>query len=109
MTLTTEELGDMPKVDATKLREVLSSEAFGEFAILAASKQEFIQAGNDWQPEMTWDNSESDPWVLEYRKGKQQFRAQGHFTLDQVQQSFQSYLAGTSEWHDGFVWSKLDL
>ena len=113
MTLTTEEMGDVPDVDAASLDEVLSSDAFGKFAILSKSGKAFIQAGNDWQPgpecEAFMDAHGSDPWVLEYRERGRQFRAAGRVTLDQVQAAFRSYLAGGSEWRTGFAWSELEL
>jgi hypothetical protein len=112
MTLTTENNGDLPDVDATKLDEVLVSDEFGQFAILDASKREFIQAGNDWKPgaacKAFLKTHGSDPWILEYRKGKRQFRAKGQVTLEQVRQAFQSYLAGGKEWRTGFVWGELE-
>jgi hypothetical protein len=110
MTLTTEELGDVPDVDAAGLDEVLEPDGFGKFAILSASEA-FIQAGNDWQPgaacETFMDAHDSDPWLLEYREGGRQFRAAGHVTLEQVRHAFQSYLVGGSEWRSGFAWSAL--
>jgi hypothetical protein len=113
MTLTTEDLGDIPDVDATAVDEVLRSDAFGKFAILLASNQEFIQAGNDWQPgeecRAFLQQHDSDPWLLEYRESGRQFRAAGHVTLQQVQQAFQAYLTGRLEWRLGFVWTELQV
>ena len=113
MTLTTEDMGDVPDVDAAAMDEVLATDAFGKFAILSASDEAFIQAGNDWQPgaecSAFMDAHGSDPWVLEYREGGQQFRAAGPVTLDQVQLAFRSYLAGGSEWRTGFAWGELEL
>jgi hypothetical protein len=113
MTLTTEDMGDMPEIDATAMDELLASDGFGKFAVLSASDEAFIQAGNDWQPgaacEAFMDDHDSDPWVLEYREGGRQFQADGHVSLDQVRQAFRSYLAGGSEWRTGFQWGELKL
>jgi hypothetical protein len=113
MTLTTEEMGDVPDVDAAAMDEVLVSDVFGKFAILSASDEAFIQAGNDWQPgpdcAAFLAAHESDPWVLEYREGGRQFRAAGHVTLDHVRSAFASYLAGGSEWRTGLEWGELRL
>jgi hypothetical protein len=49
MTLTTEDMGDVPDVDVATLDEVLGTDAFGKFAILSKAEKAFIQAGNDWQ------------------------------------------------------------
>jgi len=113
MTLTTEDMGDVPDVDAASMDDTLATDAFGKFAILSASEEAFIQAGCDWQPgpecEAFMDAHGSDPWVLEYREGGQQFRAAGHVTLDQVRQAFRSYLASGQEWRSGFAWGELEL
>jgi hypothetical protein len=113
MTLTTEEMGDVPDVDTAAMDEVLATDAFGKFAILSASDEAFIQAGNDWQPgpecAAFMDSHDSDPWVLEYREGGRQFRSSAPATLDQVRSAFASYLAGGSEWRTGAVWSELRL
>ena len=113
MTLTTEDMGDVLDVNAAAMDEVLGADAFGKFAVLSASDEAFIQAGNDWQPgpacEAFMDAHDSDPWVLEYREGGRQFRAAGHVTLEQVRRAFRSYLAGGSEWRSGFAWGELEL
>ncbi|QEL15486.1 hypothetical protein [Limnoglobus roseus] len=113
MTLTTEEMGDMPAVDAATLEEVLSSDSFGKFAVLSKSSKSFIQAGSDWQPgpacEAFIDTHGSDPWVLEYRERGRQFRAVGLVTLDQVQAAFRSYLSGRADWRTGFTWGKIEV
>ncbi|GIJ50955.1 hypothetical protein Val02_78410 [Virgisporangium aliadipatigenens] len=113
MTLTTEDLGAVPDVNAATLDELLVSDAFGKFAILSASDEEFIQAGNEWEPGeacATFMQARgSDPWVLEYRERGQQFRADGQVTLEQVRQAFQSYLARGSEWYTALAWSEVPL
>jgi hypothetical protein len=112
MTLTTEDLGDVPNVSAAALDEVLASDAFGKFAVLSASDAEFIQAGNDWQPGAACraflEAHGSAPWVLEYGEGGRLFRAVGPVTLEQVRRAFRSYLAGGSEWRTGFTWGELE-
>jgi hypothetical protein len=113
MTLTTEALGDAPDLSAEALDELLTSDAFGNFAILNASDEQFIQAGNDWQPGAACtdfvETHDSDPWVLEYREDGRQFRAEGQVTLEQVRQAFQSYLVGGSEWRSGLTWGEMAL
>ncbi|MEV6923015.1 hypothetical protein AB0M46_00675 [Dactylosporangium sp. NPDC051485] len=113
MTLTTEDLGDVPDVNAATLDELLASDAFGKFAALSASDEEFIQASNEWEPGAAcaafMQAHGSDPWVMEYRERGQQFRAEGQVTLEQVRQAFQSYLLGGSEWRTAFAWSEIAL
>lgn len=113
MTLTTEELGETPDVGVATLDEILAADGFGKFAILSASEREFIQAGSDWQPgaecRAFMGEHDSDPWVLEFRQGKKQYRAEGRVTLDQVRQAFRSYLGGGSDWRTGFVWSEIKV
>ncbi|HEX4612728.1 MAG TPA: hypothetical protein VH092_31325 [Urbifossiella sp.] len=113
MKLTTDKLGEVPEVDAAVLDEVLASDGFGNFAALSASDEEFIQAGNEWQPgaecEAFLAAHGSDPWVLEYHEDGRFHRAAGHVTLDQVRQAFRSYLAGGSEWRIGFWWTEVVL
>jgi hypothetical protein len=111
MTLITEDFGSVPDVNAATLDEALRSDAFGKFAILEASTQEFIQAGNDWQPSdecrVFMKSHGSDPWALEYREGERQFQAAGYVTLEQVLKAFHSYLAGGQEWRSSFAWSEI--
>ncbi|MEV8516330.1 hypothetical protein [Dactylosporangium sp. NPDC051484] len=113
MTLTTEVLNDVPDVNAATLDELLASDAFGKFAILSASDEEFIQAGNEWEPGAACvafiQTHGSDPWMLEYRERGQQFRAEGQVTLEQVRQAFQSYLSGGSEWRTALAWREISL
>jgi hypothetical protein len=49
MTLTTEDLGDVPDVDSDALDEVLASDGFGKSAVLSASGEAFIRAGHTVQ------------------------------------------------------------
>lgn len=110
MTLTIEELGDVVDVTAAALDEVLRQDAFGKFAALSRNVEEFIQAGNDWQPGEESDRflreHDSDPWVLEYRQAGKLYRADGRVTLDQVRRAFQSYLVGSDDWQRDFTWSE---
>jgi hypothetical protein len=103
----------MPNVDVAAMDEALATDAFGKFAILSASDETFIQAACDWQPgeacRAFMDAHDSDPWVLEYREGGQQFRAAGHVTLDQVRHAFRSYLSSGPDWRTGFAWGELEL
>ncbi|VTR91877.1 Uncharacterized protein OS=Rhodopirellula europaea 6C GN=RE6C_03025 PE=4 SV=1 [Gemmata massiliana] len=113
MTFTTEDLGDVPNVTPAGMDEILATDAFGAFAILSASDEAFIQAGNDWQPDEDCraflDAHDSDPWLLEHREYGRQFRVARHVTLEQVRQAFHSYLTDGSEWRTGFAWSELQL
>jgi hypothetical protein len=113
MWLTTEEMGDVLDVDAATLDEVLGYDAFGKFAILSKSDEEFIQTACDWRPDKATEAflaaTGSDPWALEYREGGCQFSVEGQVTLEQVRQAFQSYLAGGSDWRTGFAWDVLDV
>ncbi len=97
MTLTTENLCDVIGVELAVLDELLASDAFGKFAVLSASDQEFIQAHG------------SDPWVLEYHEHGQRFRVEDQVTLEQVRQAFRSYLTGGSEWRTAFNWNEMTL
>jgi hypothetical protein len=115
MTLTTEDGGDIPNVTPEDIDRVLPADAFGKFAILSVSATEFIQAGNDWQPDPACSQflqqHNSDPWILEYRDGAsgQQFRAVGWVSLEHVRVAFLSYLAGTETWRTTHEWHELHL
>ena len=113
MTLTTEVHGDIPDVSSDSIADLLQADAFGEFAILSASATDFLQIGNDWQasPECGafLGKHDSDPWLLEYRAGTEQFGILGHVTLDQAIAAFQSYLAGGLDWRTGQRWVTLDI
>ena len=113
MMLTTEEFGDLPDLDAKAIDDVLATDAFGKFAILSRSEEEFVQAGNDWHPGEACTEfmvaHDSDPWLLEYHESGRQLRAAEHVTLDQVRQAFRSYLAGETDWQSAFAWDELKL
>src|SRR5262245_6354895 len=78
------------------------------FAILSRSEEEFIQAGNNWQPgdecARFLQETRSDPWILEYRENGRLKRARGDRTLSEVIDVFQEYLAGTDEWRTRYWW-----
>jgi hypothetical protein len=114
MILNTDDLGDVQDVSAPTMHELLAADSFGEFAILSASDDEYIQACSAWDPgpecaAFRQGHDGSDPWVLEHREGGQQFQAGGHLALEQVIQAFQSYLAGGPEWRASFDWRELEL
>jgi hypothetical protein len=113
MTLTTEDGGDILGVDSSTMDEVLRSDAFGKFVVLAASDEDFIQAANDWEPSEEYRaflrDHESDPWLVEYRESGRLFRAAGRVTLQQVRNAFQRYLSGALEWRAAFAWAELRL
>jgi hypothetical protein len=115
MWLTTEETGETPHVTAEDIDRILPADGFGKFAILSASENSFIQAGNDWQPgeecRAFLRDHGSDPWVLEYRDGEsgRQYRAIGHVTLDQVRQAFLSYLSGSRAWREMLGWREMSV
>lgn len=112
MWLTTEEAGDLPDVTAADIDHALADDNFGKFAVLSASEDDFIQAGNDWQPgeecRAFMTAHDSDPWVLEYRDGAtgRLYRAGGRATLEQVLMAFRSYLAGGRAWRGAFAWGE---
>jgi len=111
MILTTELLDDVSDVDAATINEVLRAGRFGAYAILAVSDQEYLQAGNDGQPDDECRSSqvrrEPDLWILEFREDGRQFQAAGRATLEQVRRTFLSYLAREQEWRSEFTWTEL--
>jgi len=115
MRLTTDELDEICDVTAEAIDRILADDAFGKFAVLSASEESFIQAGNDWQPgsecEAFMRKHDSDPWLLEYRDGAsgQLFRAVVQVTLQQVREAFRLYRAGDQEWRRSFQWEPLVL
>jgi hypothetical protein len=112
MTLITEE---MPEVDAPSeaaIRELLSSDAFGKFAILSASDDTFIQIASAWDPtpacQAFLKEHRSDPWILEIRTGgpATHLRVRGFVTLEIAQRAFQDFMRGHSGWQQAFEWDK---
>ncbi|MEI8379175.1 MAG: hypothetical protein WCJ09_03545 [Planctomycetota bacterium] len=110
MQLTTEELEPIDDVTEDALREVLESDAFGKFAILADSESSFMQAASDWQPTdecaQFLKQNDSDPWILEYRDGvtDTHFRANGYKTLNDVISAFTRYLVRDDSWRSNIDW-----
>jgi hypothetical protein len=110
MNLTCEDLEPIDGVNGEQLIEILSSEVFGKYAILAESESTFIQAASDWQPTDECRDflkaNDSDPWILEYRDGDADahYRAAVYVTLDEVIDAFQSYLRGDEKWRTDFNW-----
>jgi len=115
MQFTTEEFGDVSDIDANDLVRVLDEDAFGSFAVLSSSDDDFIQAGNHWAPgeacEAFLARHDSDPWILEYRDSRtgKQYQATRDVTLAEAKQAFLSYLRGSSDWRRQFEWSEIDV
>ncbi|EMB16244.1 hypothetical protein [Rhodopirellula europaea] len=110
MQLTTEELDPIDDVTQEALREILESDVFGKFAILAESETWFIQAASDWQPtdecKQFLKQNDSDPWILEYHDGDTDthFRANGYKTLNDVLDAFTRYLIRDDSWRSNIDW-----
>ncbi|HVK18903.1 MAG TPA: hypothetical protein VM533_18375 [Fimbriiglobus sp.] len=114
MRLTTEDLPEIDPVTASDIERVLGSEAFGNFVILYASDDAFIQATCMWEPgpgsKRFVEETGSDPFRLEYRDGDsgRLFAAEGRLTLDRVQQALLAYLVGEESWRSWFAWAEVD-
>jgi hypothetical protein len=108
MNLSMEESGVIDPITSDSLREALGDDSFGKFAILSRSEDDFIQAGNNWDPSEECGRflkeTGSDPWILEYREGQKVRRARGNRTLDEVIAVFIEYLEGKEEWRTRFWW-----
>lgn len=104
--------GMMPTDDVSidAIEQMLTSDAFGKYAMLARSTSHFILATSDWQPTDEYRNfaeaHDSDPWVIELRDGhdNRQLRAEGYVTLRAVIHAFKLYLIGDEKWHTTFRW-----
>ncbi|MFO0615893.1 MAG: hypothetical protein U0414_25080 [Polyangiaceae bacterium] len=111
MRFTTEEGDEVREISAEQLREILADDAFGKFALLEANEHEFIQAGCDWQPgEETrrfLAEHDSDPWLLEARDRRGQFRVKRHVTLNEVIEAFTSHLQRRATWQTNFEWAPI--
>jgi hypothetical protein len=111
MKLITEEMPEVESASEKSIDEVLSTDAFGKFAVLSASEEEFIQAACGWDP--TDECAEflkkhgSDPWILEFRDGPSSInmRANGFTTLSTVQRIFKLFLKGERTWVADFHWA----
>lgn len=112
MRFTTEEEAEIREVTAGQLRQVLSDDAFGKFALLEANEHEFIQAGCDWQPTKEvrafLAKHDSDPWLLEARDRRAHFRVTRHVTLDEVIKAFTAYLERRTTWQGDFEWALVE-
>jgi hypothetical protein len=113
--LITEELGTTDDVQSAEVSETLSADAFGSFAVLQASDDEFVQAGNNWNASEECAaflrRHGSDPWQLEYRDPESGtlLRAAGDQTLARVTEVFLAFLAGDRSWRSSFKWSEVEL
>ncbi len=114
MKLTCEDLSPIDDVSREQLDEILSSDAFGKFAILSQSDSDFVQAASDWQPTNECaaflKANDSDPWIIEYRDGTTHthYRADGYVTLGTVMRAFASYLAGENDWRTSIKWQPVE-
>ena len=111
---TTESLGATSVKLPTEIQDVLSTDCFGKFAILAKDSLSFIQAGNAWSASdecsLFLSENDSDPWILEYREaGRQHFRAKSLVTLAQVIEVFTMYFRGDLHWKTGLFWESAAL
>jgi hypothetical protein len=110
MQLETEDLQPIDDVTTESLREILESDAFGKFAILADSEKSFIQAASDWRPTdecaQFLKQNDSDPWILEYHDGSTDthYRARGYRTLKDVIDAFTRYLVRDESWRSNIDW-----
>lgn len=111
MRLTTDSNIDIPDVDAKTMDSVLREDAFGKFAVLESSADEFIQAANEWHASAACEaflaEHGSDPWVLEYREAGWHFRADAWVTLTEVRTAFAAYLTGETAWRSAWLWSEM--
>lgn len=108
LTLTTEEGGDQERVSEV-IATILEGDAFGKFAVLAATDGTFVQAASAWDPssktKQFMKRHGSDPWVLERREGDGLFRASEQLTLSQVREAFLAFARETPHWHDAYTWA----
>lgn len=110
MQLTTEEFDSIDDVSEEALREILESDDFGKFAILAGSETSYIQAASDWHPTdecaQFLKQNDSDPWILEYHDGdtNTHFRASAYKTLNDVINTFTRYLVRDDSWRVNIDW-----
>jgi hypothetical protein len=114
MRLVTDDLPEIDGVTAAQIEQVLSDEAFGNFAVLEAADGTFIQTACMWEPgEETrafLEATGSDPFRLEYRDEAtgRIYAAEGLLTLAQVTQAFIEYLNGQEDWLTRFTWSEVE-
>jgi hypothetical protein len=78
--------------------EVFADESLrGEFIILEADADTFLQAGGEGD----------GPYTLEYKEAGKQFRAVGELTKHEVKEAFLDYLRGSSGWRTRHEWKEL--
>lgn len=133
MRLSAEKLKEVADVTAADIEHVLAENSFGDFAILSASDDDFIQVACNWNPVVVLASDHDslqvarncalseeagdlfsrrhDSWALEYRDGTtgMQFKARRDLTLVQVKEAFLSYLRGDRAWHDAHTWEELEI
>jgi hypothetical protein len=87
-------------VTAETVEEVFADDSLrGEFIILEAEEDAFLQAGGEGD----------GPYTLDYREAGKQFRAMGELTRQEVTQAFLDYLRGGSAWHSKHEWQAVAL
>lgn len=115
MQLTTDEFEAVDAVTSDVLREILESDVFGKFAVLAETEAAFIQAACAWEPteecRQFLRQYDSDPWLLEYHDGEtdMHYRARGYFTLSAVIEIFTHYLEHDDSWRRNVDWRATSL
>jgi len=102
---------DSDDVTAAQLESTLANSNFGNFAILSAADDEFLQLVSDWS-----DTEEcrafvaahqSEPYILIHGDGStgQQFQLDGHLTLAEARRVVLGYFAGDAAWRGGRTWA----
>jgi hypothetical protein len=69
----------------------------GEFIILEADADTFLQAGGEG----------NGPYTLEYKEAGKQFQAVGELTKQEVKEAFLDYLQGGTGWRTKHEWKAL--
>ncbi len=101
-TMTLECAQSLPSADATEadIRQAFADDAGrGEFIILAAADQVFLQASGE----------DDGPYALEYREGSgdRHFRCTRDLTKAEVEGAFLKYLNRDARWKTDFPWEPL--
>lgn len=110
MRLTTEDMDEVLAPSEGVVDEILSSDAFGKFAILSATDDKFIQIASAWTPskdcQAFMSEHRSDPWILEIRDGAPEthLQAKGFVTLETAREAFKEFLKGGKDWAKKFEW-----
>jgi hypothetical protein len=85
-------------VDEQTLEEVFADESLrGEFLILEANGDTFLQASGEGE----------GPYTLEYKEAGKQFQVMGELTKQEVREAFLDYLHGGSAWRMEHEWKEL--